>query len=77
LSGSEAHVIANNNASNYGIVNALDLQALLGMPVGQGQPLPEGPLRTIRERDGGASGDGDGGGSARASGPPTLWGPEE
>ncbi len=45
------------------------------MPVGQGQPLPEGPLRTIRERDGGASDVGSG--PEPASGPPTLWGPEE
>jgi len=71
LTGSEAHVIANNNASNYGIVNAFDLQALLGMSVGQGQPLPEGALRTIRERDG------DAGELPSESAPPTLWGPEE
>lgn len=64
LTGSEAHVIANNNASNYGIVNALDLQDMFGMPVGLGQPLPEGPLRTIRERDGGP---------APTSAPLTLW----
>lgn len=70
LTGSEAHVITNNNASNYGIVNAFDFQAMLGMAVGQGQPLPEGPLRTIRERDGGGD-DGD-----PATGAPSLWGPE-
>ncbi len=50
LTGSEVHVVANNNASNYGIVNALDLQGLLGQTVGKGQPLPEGVLTTIRER---------------------------
>lgn len=68
LTGSEAHVITNNNASNYGIVNAFDLQSMLGMAVGQGQPLPEGPLRTIRERDGAAP---------PAAGAPSLWGPDE
>ncbi len=52
LTGSEVHVIANNNASNYGVVNALDLQGLLGQPVGRGQPLPEPILATIRERAG-------------------------
>jgi uncharacterized protein YecE (DUF72 family) len=52
LSGAQVHVIANNNASNYGIVNALDLQDLLGQPIGGGHPLPEGVLTTIRERDG-------------------------
>lgn len=72
LTGSEVHVIANNNASNYGIVNALDLQGLLGMPVGQGQALPEGPLRTIRERDGGPEP-----ADTRPEAPPTLWGPDE
>ncbi len=40
----------NNNAVNYGIVNALDLQELLGQPVGKGEPLPPGVLATIRER---------------------------
>ena len=44
-------VRAENNARNYGIVNALDLQELLGQPVGQGTALPEGVLATIRERD--------------------------
>jgi uncharacterized protein YecE (DUF72 family) len=52
LAGSEVHVIANNNASNYGIVNALDLQDLLGQPVGLGSPLPEGVLATMRTRAG-------------------------
>jgi uncharacterized protein YecE (DUF72 family) len=52
LTGSEVHVVTNNNASNYSIVNALDLQQLLGQVVGGGQPLPEGVLATIRERSG-------------------------
>ena len=49
--GGEVHVVANNNAANYGIVNALDLQELLGQPRGKGQPLPAGVLATIAERD--------------------------
>jgi uncharacterized protein YecE (DUF72 family) len=48
--GGEVHVVANNNARNYGIVNALDLQELLGQAPGNGQPLPEGVLATLRER---------------------------
>lgn len=47
----EVHVVANNNARNYGIVNALDLQLLLGQPRGKGQPLPDGVLATLRERE--------------------------
>ncbi len=70
LTGSEVHVIANNNASNYGIVNALDLQDLLGQPIGGGQPLPEGVLATIRERAGH-----DESGKAPRTGP-SLW-PED
>jgi hypothetical protein len=31
-------------------VNALDLQELLGQPVGKGEPLPPGVLATMRER---------------------------
>jgi uncharacterized protein YecE (DUF72 family) len=50
LDGGQVHVVANNNAVNYGIVNALDLQELLGQPVGKGEPLPPGVLATIRER---------------------------
>jgi uncharacterized protein YecE (DUF72 family) len=42
LSGSEVHVVMNNNVSNYAIVNALEFQDLLGQEVGQGVPLPEG-----------------------------------
>jgi uncharacterized protein YecE (DUF72 family) len=48
--GAEVHVVANNNARNYGIVNALDLQELLGQPRGQGHELPAGVLATIAER---------------------------
>ena len=49
--GAEVHVVANNNARNYGIVNALDLQELLGQPRGQGHELPEGVLATMHERE--------------------------
>jgi uncharacterized protein YecE (DUF72 family) len=41
LSGGQVHVVTNNNARNYGILNALDLQMLLEQPVGKGEPLPE------------------------------------
>lgn len=51
LGGGQVHVVANNNASNYGIVNALDLQGLLGQPVGKGEPLPEPVVETIRARE--------------------------
>ncbi|HEU5439548.1 MAG TPA: DUF72 domain-containing protein [Ktedonobacterales bacterium] len=37
----QIHVVTNNNARNYSIVNALQLQDLLGQPVGKGEPLPE------------------------------------
>lgn len=40
LDSGAVHVVTNNNARNYGVLNALDLQALLGQPVGQGQLLP-------------------------------------
>ncbi len=44
------HVLLNNNASNYAVVNAFDMAALLGVPV----PRPPAPvLQTIRARDGG------------------------
>jgi uncharacterized protein YecE (DUF72 family) len=42
LAGSEVHVVMNNNAHNYAIVNALQFQELLGQEVGQGTPLPAG-----------------------------------
>jgi hypothetical protein len=39
----------NNNRSNYAVVNAFDLAALLDVPL----PLPPPPvLETLRERDG-------------------------
>jgi len=42
LSGGEVHVVMNNNARNYALVNALEFQDLLGQEVGRGVPLPEG-----------------------------------
>ncbi|HLY32183.1 MAG TPA: DUF72 domain-containing protein [Ktedonobacterales bacterium] len=51
LQGSELHIIMNNNASNYGIVNAFDMQELLGQPVGLGQPLPPGVIATQQARE--------------------------
>ena len=51
LGRGQVHVVANNNASNYGIVNALDLQGLLGQPVGKGEPLPEPVAETLRQRE--------------------------
>jgi uncharacterized protein YecE (DUF72 family) len=50
LEGSEVHAITNNNARNYAVVNALDLQALLELPVGNGNPVPPAIEETIRER---------------------------
>lgn len=44
------HLIANNNARNYALVNALDLQDLLGQSIGKGEPLPDGVLQTMGER---------------------------
>ena len=80
LTGSQVHVIMNNNASNYGIVNALDMQELLGQPVGLGTPLPEEVQATIRERDGETDEAGEGAASDpgnASSGTPTLWGAGE
>lgn len=57
LADGYVHVIANNNAANYGIVNALDLQRLLGQPVGLGVELPEPVLETMRTREAGQTGD--------------------
>ncbi len=51
LEGSEVHVVTNNNARNYSIVNALDLEELLGLEVAKGQPVPEPVLETIRQRE--------------------------
>ena len=43
------HVLMNNNRSNYAVVNAFDIAALLGSPL----PRPPEPvLATMRERDG-------------------------
>jgi hypothetical protein len=44
-----------NNAANYGIVNAFDLQLLLGQEVGHGEPLPPPVLETLRQREEGAA----------------------
>ncbi|HZU75463.1 MAG TPA: DUF72 domain-containing protein [Dehalococcoidia bacterium] len=37
--GGQVHAVMNNNARNYSVLNALDLQQLLGQPVGKGAPL--------------------------------------
>jgi len=42
-------VVLNNNRSNYAVVNAFDLAALLEVPL---PPLPPPVLETLRERDG-------------------------
>lgn len=49
--GGQVHMITNNNASNYSIVNALDLQELLGQPRGQGTPVPAEVEATAHARD--------------------------
>jgi len=46
----EVHVLLNNNNRNYAVVNAIDIQRLLGQEPGQGQPLPEGVKRTMAAR---------------------------
>ena len=51
LADGNVHVIANNNAANYGIVNAMDMQRLLGQPVGLGVALPEPVVHTMRARE--------------------------
>jgi uncharacterized protein YecE (DUF72 family) len=56
LSGSEVHLITNNNARNYAIVNAFMLQELLGQPVGKGQPLPAPVAATMEEQAAGGAG---------------------
>ena len=48
--GGQVHIITNNNARNYSLVNAFDMQELLGQPVGKGEPLPPGIEETIAER---------------------------
>jgi uncharacterized protein YecE (DUF72 family) len=48
-SGVPVHALMNNNRSNYAVVNAFDMGALLGIPL----PKPPPPvLETMRERDG-------------------------
>jgi uncharacterized protein YecE (DUF72 family) len=48
-SGVPVHALLNNNRSNYAVVNAFDMGALLGIPL----PRPPAPiLQTIRGRDG-------------------------
>ncbi|MFI5272201.1 MAG: DUF72 domain-containing protein [Ktedonobacterales bacterium] len=47
MGGGQVHVVTNNNASNYGIVNALQLQLMFGQPVGKGNPLPEAVDSTL------------------------------
>jgi DNA invertase Pin-like site-specific DNA recombinase len=42
---------ANNNARNYAVVNALDMQQLLGQAVGGGHQAPAGVAEVRRERD--------------------------
>lgn len=51
LSGSEVHVIANNNASNYAIVNAFDMQELLGLTVAGGNEIPAAVVETRTQRE--------------------------
>lgn len=48
-SGVPVHVVMNNNRSNYAVVNAYDMAALLGVPL---PPPPPPVVETIRERDG-------------------------
>jgi uncharacterized protein YecE (DUF72 family) len=47
--GVPVHVLLNNNRSNYAVVNAFDLAALLEVPL---PPPPPPVLETLRERDG-------------------------
>ena len=47
--GVPVHALMNNNRSNYAVVNAFDIAALLGVPL----PRPPEPVvETLRERDG-------------------------
>jgi uncharacterized protein YecE (DUF72 family) len=50
LQGSEVHVITNNNASNYSIANAFDMQELLGLTVAGGEVIPDPVAQTLAER---------------------------
>jgi uncharacterized protein YecE (DUF72 family) len=47
--GVPVHVVLNNNRSNYAVVNAFDMAALLDIPLPR---PPQGVLETLRERDG-------------------------
>jgi uncharacterized protein YecE (DUF72 family) len=49
--GGEVHVVTNNNARNYAVVNALDMQQLLGQAIGGGHQAPAGVVEVRRERD--------------------------
>jgi uncharacterized protein YecE (DUF72 family) len=51
LGSGQVHVVTNNNARNYAIVNALDLQALLGLPTAGEQQIPDGVAEVRRERE--------------------------
>jgi uncharacterized protein YecE (DUF72 family) len=46
----EVHVLLNNNNRNYAVVNAIDMQRLLGQEPAQGQPIPDGVRQTMNER---------------------------
>ena len=50
LQGSEVHVITNNNASNYSIANAFDMQELLGLTVAGGETIPDSVAQTQAAR---------------------------
>ena len=47
--GVPVHVVLNNNRSNYAVVNAFDMAALLDIPLPR---PPQGVLETLRERNG-------------------------
>jgi len=47
--GVPVHVVLNNNRSNYAVVNAFDMAALLDIPLPR---PPLGVIETLRERDG-------------------------
>src|SRR6202023_3652335 len=56
--GVPVHVLTNNNASNYAVVNAFDMAALLGVPI----PRPPPPGLGAEGGRGGGGGGGGGGG---------------
>ena len=47
--GVPVQVVLNNNRSNYAVVNAFEMAALLGIPLPR---PPQGVIDTLRERDG-------------------------